>query len=81
MRSGLCISAMVYLAQFVCLSDGVNLKVVATSITEIDHRVYHDVRNSMPRPTFIAYFQTILVSIYILKKLSVITLTIYSLLT
>ena len=42
---------MVYLDQFVCLSDGVNLKVVATSIAEIDRPVYHDVRNSMPHPT------------------------------
>ena len=51
MRSGLCISNMVYLDQFVCLSDGVILKVVATSIAEIDRPVYHDVRNSMPHPT------------------------------
>ena len=50
MRSGLCIPNMVYLDQFVCLSDGVNLKVVATSIAEIDRPVYHDVRNSMPHP-------------------------------
>ena len=50
MRSGLCISNMVYLDQFVCLSDGVILKVVATSIAEIDRPVYHDVRNSMPHP-------------------------------
>ena len=52
MRSGLCISNMVYLDQFVCLSDGVILKVVATSIAEIDRPVYHDVRNSMPHPTY-----------------------------
>ena len=42
---------MVYLVQCVCLSDGVNLKVVATSIAEIERPVYHDVRNSMPHPT------------------------------
>ena len=51
MKSGLCIPNMVYLVQFVCLSDGVNLKVVATSIAEIERPVYHDVRNSMPHPT------------------------------
>ena len=50
MKSGLCIPNMVYLVQFVCLSDGVNLKVVATSIAEIERPVYHDVRNSMPHP-------------------------------
>ena len=42
---------MVYLVQFVCLSDGVNFKVVAASVAEIDRPVYHDVRNSMPHPT------------------------------
>ena len=49
-RSGLCIPNMVYLVQFVCLSDGVNLKVVATSIAEINRLVHHDVQNSMPLP-------------------------------
>ena len=49
-KSGLCIPHMVYLVQFVYLSDGVNLKVVATSIAEIERPVYHDVRNSMPHP-------------------------------
>ena len=51
MKNGLCVHNMVYLVQFVCLSDGVNLKVVATSIAEIERPVYHDVRNSMPHPT------------------------------
>ena len=51
MKSGLCIPNIVYLVQFVCLSNGVNLKVVATSIAEIEHPVYHDIRNSMPHPT------------------------------
>ena len=55
MKSGLCIPNMVYLVQFVCLSDGVNLKVVATSIAEIERPVYHDVRNSMPHPTSLTY--------------------------
>ena len=55
MKSGLCIPNMVYLVQFVCLSDGVNLKVVATSIAEIERPVYHDVRNSMLHPTFAMY--------------------------
>ena len=50
-KSGLCTPNIVYLVQFVCLSDGVNLKVVATSIAEIERPVYHDVRNSMPHPT------------------------------
>ena len=50
MKSGLCIPNMVYLVQFVCLSDGVNLKVVAISIAEIERLVHHDVRNSMPHP-------------------------------
>ena len=49
-RSGLCIPNMVYLVQFVCLSDGVNLKVVATFIAEINRLVHHDVQNSMPLP-------------------------------
>ena len=49
-RSGLRIPNMVYLNQIVCLSGGVNLKVVTTSIAEIDRPVYHDVRNSMPHP-------------------------------
>ena len=54
-NSGLCIPNMVYLVQFVCLSDGVNLKVVATSIAEIERTrpVYHDVRNSMPHPIYV----------------------------
>ena len=46
--------AMVYLVQFVCLSNGVNLKVVATSIAEIDRPVYHDVWNLMPHPMFVS---------------------------
>ena len=46
-RSGLCIPNMVYLVQFVCFSDGVNLKVVATSgsIAKINRPVYYDVQN------------------------------------
>ena len=52
MKSGLGIPNVVYVVKFVCLADGVNLKVVATSIAEIDRPVYHDVRNSMPHPIY-----------------------------
>ena len=64
MRSGLCISNMVYLDQFVCLSDGVILKVVATSIAEIDRPVYHDVRNSMPHPMYYGYECSFIYHVY-----------------
>ena len=69
MKNGLCVHNMVYLVQFVCLSDGVNLKVVATSIAEIERPVYHDVRNSMPHPTLQV---TTFVQKYFIKSMTII---------